>query len=126
MRHRHFKISNMLPNYASQNYKIASARARYTHVWLQVRTYKVSYPEGAAAAEMATATADDIYIYRIQYCIRGYHVLFSWAGQHARSLRCGGVGGGYMLCGYLSVFRARHGYDQLWILWHALIVRHKS
>ena len=44
----------------------------------EVRTYvlkyKVSYPEGAAAAEMATATADDVYVHRIQCRIRGYHV----------------------------------------------------
>ena len=42
-----------------------------------VRKYKVSYPEGAAAAEMATATADDVYVHRIQCCIRGYHV-YQW------------------------------------------------
>ena len=43
----------------------------------QVRKYKVSYPEGAAAAELATATADDVYVHRIQCCIRGYHV-YQW------------------------------------------------
>ena len=46
-----------------------------------VRKYKVSYPEGAAAAEMATATADDVNVHRIQCCIRGYHVyqrICSW------------------------------------------------
>ena len=55
----------------------------------------------------------------------------SRAGQHARSLRCGGVGGGYVLCGYLSVFRTRHGYDRLRILWQVyasqiLIMRHRA
>ena len=62
------------------------------------------YPVGAAAAEMATATADDVYVHRIQCCIRGYHIpadlvpdqwrnpgICSRAGQHARLLRCGGV-----------------------------------
>ena len=39
-----------------------------------VRKYKVSYPEGAAAAEMATATADDVYVHWIQCYICGYHV----------------------------------------------------
>ena len=34
----------------------------------------MSYPEGAAAAEMATAIADDDYVHRIQCCIHGYHV----------------------------------------------------
>ena len=56
----------------------ASGRAPYTHVWsiagMYVHKYKVSYPEGAAAAELATATADDVYVHRIQCCIRGYHV----------------------------------------------------
>ena len=40
-----------------------------TYVRTYVRKYKVSYPEGAAAAEMATATADDVYVHRIQCCI---------------------------------------------------------
>ena len=39
------------------------ARARSS---ARIRKYKVSYPEGAAAAEMATATADDVYVHRIQ------------------------------------------------------------
>ena len=43
--------------------------------YVYVRNYKVYiYPEGAATAEMATATADDVYVHRIQCCIRGYHV----------------------------------------------------
>ena len=33
----------------------------------------MSYPEGATAAKMATATADDVYVHRIQCRIRGYH-----------------------------------------------------
>ena len=74
-RHLHIKISNTFPRH---NFKSASGCAPYTHVWSIAGTYvckyKVSYPEGAAAAELATATADDVYVHRIQCCIRGYHV----------------------------------------------------
>ena len=62
----------------------------------------MSYPDGAVAAEMATATADDVYIHRIQYVVTMYtsglvpdHLRnlgnCSRAGQHAQSLHCGGV-----------------------------------
>ena len=56
--------------------KSASARSVYARViaGTYVRKYKVSYPEGAAAAEMAIATADEVYVHRIQCRIRGYHV----------------------------------------------------
>ena len=48
----------------------------YAHVIADtyIHKYKVSYPEGAAAAEIATDTADDVYVHQIQCCIRGYHV----------------------------------------------------
>ena len=77
---------------------LACAHSVYARViaGTYIRKYKVSYPEGAAAAEMATATADDVYVHRIQCCIRGYHVYqriwyptigeildCSRAGQHA-------------------------------------------
>ena len=108
MRHRHFKTSNTFPNYASHNYK--SARSVYarvnviTDVYTYVSTRCISCIS-ATAAEMATATADDVYVHWIQCCIRGYTMYTSgsgthhWrnpgicsrAGQHARSLRCGGV-----------------------------------
>ena len=77
MRHRHFKTSNTFPNYASHNYK--SARSVYArmcdrrYVYTYVSTRCISCI-GAAAAEMATATADDVYVHWIQCCIRGYHV----------------------------------------------------
>ena len=138
---------------------ITRARARYTHVRTCDRRYVYTYVStrcisciGAAAAEMATATADDVYVHWIQYCIRGYHVYqriwYPTIGEilgftrerdntHDRYIRCGGVPSnvlarvhpwvsfektGY----YLSIFCARHGYDRLWILWHVLIMRHKS
>ena len=57
---------------------LALALGICTHeVSTYVRKYKVSYPEGATAAEMATATADDVYVHRIQCCMRGYHV-YQW------------------------------------------------
>ena len=43
---------------------IRTCDRRYVRTY--VSKYKVSYPEGAAAAEMATATADDFYVHRIQ------------------------------------------------------------
>ena len=146
MRHLHFKNSNTFPNYAShtwlQERALAGAlqlRIR-TYVWsiagTYVRKYKVSYPEGAAAAELATATADDVYAHRIQCCIRGYHV-YQWiwyptigemlgtarerdnthdryAVAVCRPTYWRGCILGWALkkAGYLSVFRARHGYDR--------------
>ena len=151
MRHRHFKTLNTFPNYVSHNYK--NARSVYARVIAGTYTYvstRCISCIGAAAAEMATATTDDVYVHWIQYCIRGYHVyqriwyptigeILGFARErdnthdrYAVAVCCPTYWQGCILgwalkkAGYLSVFRARHGYDRLWILWHVLIMRHKS
>ena len=139
MRHLHFK------NFLIMRHTITrvrtSGRAPYTHVWsiagTYIRKYKVSYPEGAAAAELATATADDVYVHQIQCCIRGYHdvcqrIWYPTIGEILGTAReqenthdryavavCRPtywrgciLGWALKKPGYPSVFRARHGYDR--------------
>ena len=53
--------------------------------YVRIRKYKVSYPEGAAAAEMAIATADDVYVHRIQ-CHAAYVVTMYTSGSGTRPL----------------------------------------
>ena len=74
-------VIDTIKRFLIMRHTIIRARARYIYARVNVIAGTYMYVStrcisciSAAAAEMATATVDDVYVHWIQCCIRGYHV----------------------------------------------------